>query len=321
VATPRRPDSAGIIRPSVRVGSLAGTEAITIAAGGVEATMVPSAGMLGTSLLFRGDEYQALPGGVSGYRAGRTTGMPLLAPWANRLAARRFRAAGISVDMNGLSLHTDGHGLPIHGTVGAHPWEILRLAAGQSAASVVARFDYGAWPELMPAFPFPHEMTMAASVAASFLTVTTSVRPTGRRAVPVSFGFHPYFRLPTGRRAAWRLRLPRRRHLFLDGRGIPTGQSEELGAEDRPFQNRTFDDLFELGRDRTLGVAHGERELRIKLGRGYPFAQVYAPLRHSFVCLEPMTAPTNGLVSGRCPVVPPGGTFTARFTVQWGGGP
>ena len=47
--------------------------------------------------------------------AGATLGMPLLAPWANRLATRRYRAAGVDVDLAGLPLGTDDNGLPIHG--------------------------------------------------------------------------------------------------------------------------------------------------------------------------------------------------------------
>ena len=125
--------------------------------------------------------------------------------------------------------------------------------------------------------------------------------------MPVSFGYHPYFRLPGGRRAAWRLLLPRRRHVELDERGIPTGQSTEAPAEAEPIGARTFDDLFELIGDRRLAIQHGTRRLTVHFGDGYPFAQVYAPPGAGFACLEPMTAPTNALVAGDYPVVPPAG--------------
>ena len=41
--------------------------------------------------------------------------------------------------------------------------------------------------------------------------------------VPVSFGFHPYFGLSDVPRADWRLHLPAMQRLALDARGIPTG--------------------------------------------------------------------------------------------------
>jgi galactose mutarotase-like enzyme len=34
------------------------------------------------------------------------------------------------------------------------------------------------------------------------------------------------------------------------------------------------------------------------------------------VCLEPMAAPTNALGAGACPLVEPGGAFTAHFALR-----
>src|SRR5687768_14019815 len=91
-----------------------GVAAITLHSGELAATFLPGVGMTGVSLRVDGREHLALPGGVGHLRAGGTGGLPLLAPWANRLAARRYRAAGVSVDLRGLPLADDGRGLPIH---------------------------------------------------------------------------------------------------------------------------------------------------------------------------------------------------------------
>jgi len=48
---------------------------------------------------------------------------------------------------------------------------------------------------------------------------------------------------------------------------------------------------------------------------GYPYAHVYAPPGAEFVCLEPMTAPTNALAHGTCPLVAAGKSFTATFSL------
>jgi aldose 1-epimerase len=301
---------------SVAVGVRAGGATVTLAAGDLDAMFIPSVGMLGASMRFRGERFLALPGGVSGFRAGHTTGIPILAPWANRLAGLRYRVAGLTVDLRGLKLRTDDNGLPIHGTVGAIPWEVMRLEAGRSASSLRVRFDYSARKVLLAAFPFPHELTMEVAVAHSSLTVSTRLTATGRRSVPVSFGYHPYFRLPKGGRSSWALRLPARRRLLLDGRGIPTGRSEGLAAEEAPIGDRTFDDLFQLGRERRFSISHEGRMLEATFDGGYPFAQVYAPPGRNFICLEPMTAPTNALLSGGCALVAPGDTFAARFSVR-----
>ena len=74
-----------------------GEPAVELAAGDLTAVFTPGLGMTGVSLRYRGGEYLALPGGLDALRSGRTGGLPLLAPWANRLRGRRYRAAGVTV--------------------------------------------------------------------------------------------------------------------------------------------------------------------------------------------------------------------------------
>jgi aldose 1-epimerase len=305
--------------PSVRFGTVDGEPAVTLAAGELEASFLPGLGLLGTSLRHRGEELLALPGGVEGYRDRHVTGLPLLAPWANRLPGWRYRAAGVEVDLEGLDLATDPAGLPIHGTLTARPgWRLERLAAEPDRAVLAAGFDYGAWPELLAAFPFPHRLTVTAALQGASLAVTTTLAATGQRPVPVAFGWHPYLRLPGAPRAAWRLLLPRRTHLELDDRGLPTGKSADEPAEADPVGERTYDDLYALEDDpggRRLGLEAAGRRLVVGYGDGYDHAQVFAPPGVEFVCLEPMTGPTAALAAGSTPLVAPGDTFAARFTV------
>jgi galactose mutarotase-like enzyme len=62
-------------------------------------------------------------------------------------------------------------------------------------------------------------------------------------------------------------------------------------------------------------LANSHRSVELRCGTGYPFAQVWVPRGELFAALEPMTAPTNSLVDRTCPVVAPGDTFTASFTL------
>jgi galactose mutarotase-like enzyme len=305
---------------ALRIGTVEGEAAVTLAAGELEATFLPGLGLLGTSLRHRGEELLALPGGVAGYRGGSVTGLPLLAPWANRLPGWRYRAAGAEVDLDGLDLHTDPGGLPIHGTLTAHGgWRLERLAAEDGSAVLQASLDYGAFPELLAAFPFPHRLTVTATVREATLAVATTLEATGGRPVPVAFGWHPYLRLPGAPRAAWRLLLPDRAHLDLDDRGLPTGKTADEPAEADPVGDRTYDDLYALGQGpaaRHLGLEAAGRRLLVGYGQGYGHAQVFAPPGAEFVCLEPMTGPTAALAAGTTPLVDPGASLTAEFTVQ-----
>jgi galactose mutarotase-like enzyme len=227
-----------------------------------------------------------------------------------------YRSGRARVDLEGLPLHTDGNGLPIHGTLSARDaWEITTLAARGRRARLLARFVYDR-PDLLAAFPFPHRLDVLAEVDGRSLSIATSVSPTGRRSVPVSLGYHPYLRLPDGRRSAWRLHLPKRLLLELDERGIPTGGRSLAPAESQPIGSRAFDDVFELVGGRTLSIGGGGRRLSVEYGPGYRFAQVFTPPGKNAICLEPMIAATNALVTGECPLVRPGETFTARFRIR-----
>ena len=280
--------------------------------GDLSMVFTPDLGMNGVSLRSAKGEHLALPGGLAALRAGRTGGLPLLAPWANRLTRRHYRAAGVTVSLAELDLPVDENGLPIHGfLVGAPGWSVDRLTTRGDSASVRASTLVDA-----PAFPFPHRIEVTAVVRAPQLRVDTRIVPTGRRGVPIAFGWHPYLRLPDGPRRSWRLRLPARRHLALDDRGIPTGDFQAEAAEAKPVGWRRFDDGYALGRDRRLSITGATgHSLEVRCGTGYPYVQVWVPSAKPFVALEPMTAPTNALVARTAPVVRRGDDFTASFSL------
>jgi aldose 1-epimerase len=279
----------------------------------VSAVFVPRLGMTGVSLRCRGREHLALPGGLDALRAGKTTGLPLLAPWANRLSGRRYRAAGVTVDLTGRRLGVDDNGLPIHGLlVGRSGWSVDRVTARGDTARLASSIDVDGRD-----FPFPHRIEIAATVRDAQLRVDTTIVPLGRRPVPIAFGWHPYLRLPGAPRHRWRLRLPSRMHRALDDRGIPNGAVQREHAESAAIGTRTFDDLYALGRDRRLAFASDDGgSVELRCGSNYPYAQVWVPKGRQFAALEPMAAPTNALVSGDAPMARRGEPFTATFALN-----
>jgi aldose 1-epimerase len=288
-----------------------GEVGITLESGELTATFLPSVGMTGVSMRYRDREYLAVPGGVAGLRAGQTAGLPLLAPWANRLASRRYHAAGVDVALEGLPLRTDGNGLPIHGLlVGAEGWRVDRCDVRGQTARLRASIDVDA-----PAFPFPHRIELLVTARDGALEILTTAIPTRRRRVPIAFGWHPYLRLPGTSRRQWRLRMPRRRHLELDESGIPTGGATVETPEAEPIGGRTFDDLYALGRVHRMAFETDDAAVELWCDSKYPYAQVWVPAGRSFGALEPMAAPTNALVDGTTPLVEPGDSYSARFVL------
>src|SRR5437899_12543296 len=119
-----------------------GEPAVGLTAGSTSTVFVPRLGMTGVSLRHDGVEHLALPGGLDALRTGRTTGLPLLAPWANRLSQRRYRAAGVSVDLTRRRLGVDDNGLPIHGLlVGRGGWSVEHLGTRRGTAAVRAAIE------------------------------------------------------------------------------------------------------------------------------------------------------------------------------------
>ncbi len=308
---------------TIAEGEVDGHPVWTLSAPGgeVEATFAVGAGMVACSLRHRGQELLAQRNGLDAYaRTGSTMGIPLLAPWANRLGAMSFRVAGREVTLADSTpgLRPDEAGLPIHGLLGGSPeWELVGAEANATRARLSARLDFGARAELLDAFPFPHVLEQEVALGEDGLSIATTLVAGAEADVPVSFGYHPYLQMPDSPRQEWELTLPVRRRARLDERGIPTGESDPVRDESGPLGQRTFDDLFDqLDEPARFAVAGGGRSLTVSFDQGYPFAQVYAPDESDFICFEPMTAPTNALVSGdRLTVVPASGAYGARFTV------
>ena len=291
-------------------------------AGGIEATFIPGAGMLGCSLLHRGEELLGQRRGLRAYVAERITmGIPLLYPWANRLGRTRFSLAGREVALDSVSppLRVDGNGLPMHGLLaGAAGWSVVRHESVGDGGVLAARFEFGAEDGLTAAFPFPHELELEAELRGAALTITTTVRASGDAVVPIAFGFHPYLRLPGVDRRDWEIEVPVRERLRLDERMLPTGEREAVDVPGGPLGSRTFDDAYLAPEGSApFALAGGGRRIELAFRSGFPYAQVFAPAEDDVVAFEPMTAPTNALVDGgpELPVLAPGDSYRAAFSI------
>lgn len=311
----------------IEIADDAGCPAYVLASpdGRLRATFVPALNMLCTSLRHDGDELLHPRGGVDAYAdRGKTCGIPLLHPWANRLDGDRYEVDGLTVALvqNAKPPTRDANGLANHGLLGGRSaWKVVAATTRNDDAALHAHFDFEG-EDLLANFPFPHRLDLHVTLTNDRLSLSTILTPRGERPVPVSFGYHPYFRLPDAPREDWILTLPVSRHLELDGRGIPTGIVRDVRFHAAPLAHRTFDDEYTgILSPRVFVVEGGRRRLEVELGEAFPFVQVFAPLGSDFVCFEPMTAPANALVRGGVdlPKAGPEG-FTATWSVRVGPG-
>jgi aldose 1-epimerase len=283
----------------------------------VAAQFVPDGGMIGTSLTDSGVELLGQRRGLDAYlEAGKTMGIPILYPWANRLGGNTYTAENVTVTLtpgeNGV--RPDPNGLPIHGVLAAYPsWRVT----AESANELTAEVDFGADPRLLASFPYPHVLAVTVRLADRTLTVRTAVTATAALAVPLCFGFHPYLRLPDVARSDWIIETPPLRHLGLDEQGLPTGDTSEQPAKAEPLGDKAFDDAYDQVNDGAVfAVSGGGRRLAVHFERGYPATQIFAPLAEDVVCFEPMTAPTDALSRGGYRCAHPGEPAVAVFSIR-----
>jgi aldose 1-epimerase len=283
----------------------------------LSATYVPVAGMICTSLADDGVEFLGQRRGLEAYVSnGKTMGIPILYPWANRLSASTYEIDGavVSLTVGTGGVRADEHGLPIHGVLAAYPgW----LVTAKSENALTAVLDFGGTPRLLASFPFPHVLTQQITLADRTLTIETTVMPMTAASVPLCFGYHPYFQIPGVPREEWMLTSPGMRRLPVDNRGLPTGESEKWAGGTKPLKNTTYDDGFDNVPDSALfSLEGGDRRIEVTFEKGYGAAQLFAPPGEDLVAIEPMAAPTDALRRGDYRYAAAGKPESMRFSIR-----
>ena len=250
--------------------------------------------MTGVSLRLRGREYLALPGGIAQLRAGGTSGLPLLAPWANRLASRRYRAAGVTSISTGCR------------------WGPTTTACRSTACSSVRRVGRG--PRRCPrqvrppprvdrcrraGVPVPapdrgrRDRTRRRARRRDHRHPHGETTGSGRlRMAPVppvaGRSSEPMVAEPAGAtaRGARPARHPDRR------RSTPSRRSAR-----RSDVGRSMISMCSVGNAGSPSKAEDGTAIELRCDSAYPYAQVWVPRGKTYGALEPMAAPTNALRS------------------------
>jgi galactose mutarotase-like enzyme len=211
-------------------------------------------------------------------------------------------------------VRADQNGLPIHGLIaGYRGWRVMT----EEANELVAELDFGADPALLASFPFPHLLVVRIQLLDRTLSINTAVAATADKAVPLCYGFHPYLRLPDVPRAQWTIETPPLRHLTVDDRGLPTGETAAQPSAVEPLGDRAFDDGYDqVTNGAVFAVSGGGRRIEVHFERGFPAAQIFAPPGEDLVCFEPMAAPTDALRLGGYRSAHPGEPAVAQFSIR-----
>ncbi len=208
-------------------------------------------------------------------------GMPLLAPFANRLDETAFYANGKKYNFD-LGLGNVRGPIPSTGFVnGSKAWQLVEFKADGKGAWVTCRLDYWKVPEFMKQFPFAHTITLTYRVSEGALEVRTKLENLSHEPMPVVIGFHPIYELPDGNRDDWTVSVDAKTHWIDIPQRLPTGETQPIekffGAERTAIQLKNYaliDDVFtDLVRDAngraTMKLMYNGKELHETLGPKY----------------------------------------------------
>jgi len=305
---------------------------------GIEVSILPSCNNMAYEMTIHGKNILYFPGTkLSDFqKKPMQTGIPFLAPWANRIDGTGFFANGkkYEFDFTLGNIWRDQRGLPLHGVLSnSAPWNVTDIGADGKSAHVTSKLDFWKYPGYMAQWPFAHEYEMTYRLADGALEVRTTVSNRSAEAMPLAIGFHPYYRIPDVPRDEWVLRLPACKAVVADDRRVPTGEFKPLDLPNPlPLKGRTLDDGFaDLERDANgravFSIESGDKKIELLFGPQYPVAVIWEPASPSgqamdFICVEPMTAVTNGVNlhhAGKyagLQMVPADGKWTGSFWIR-----
>jgi aldose 1-epimerase len=224
------------------------------------------------------DEFRARPG---------LNGIPLLAPFANRLDEQAFYANGKKYNFD-MELGNVRGAIPIHGYLsGAKDWKLVEAKADGNAAWVTNTLEFYRNPQWMKQFPFAHTLQMTYRLQDGVLEVRTRIENLSIEPMPVAIGFHPYFQLTDSSREDWTLSIGAKTQWLLAPNKIPTGETEPIekflpdphavALKDVDLDH-VFGDLERDAQGRAVMTVKGKtQQLDVLLGPNYRSVVLYSP--------------------------------------------
>jgi aldose 1-epimerase len=284
-----------------------------------EVSVVTSVGNVAYEFKVKGQNVLYFPAGtVEAFKQRPSlSAIPFLGPWANRLDEDAFYANGKKYTFN-MDLGNVKGANPIHGFLSStDQWKVVEVKSDANAAWVTSRLEFYRYPDWMAQFPFAHTIDMTYRLQNGVLEVMTKVQNLSTEPMPLSIGFHPYYRIPDSPREEWTLDVPAKTQWLLSSAKIPTGETEAI---EKFFPNPKAVALKDYSLDHVFGDltrdAAGRASVIVSGSKSQKLEVQLGPKYHALV----MFSPGNGQGRGAAPPNPNAAAAAAGRGGQGGGG-
>lgn len=242
----------------------------------------------------------------------------VLFPFPNRLDGGRYTWNGATYTF---PINNAATGNAIHGFARDHAFEVVQVQLEATRASLHCRFSYGGEHAFYP-FPLDLDLIFSIDLKGEF-SLDVRCRNRHSAAIPVGFGWHPYFKLDKNA-DAHRLQLPAASMVAINDRMIPTGPLQAYAAfEKRSRLGETFlDNCFKTAAAKgayRLALAGRRGKVAVKASASdMPYFQVFTLPHRESVALEPMSCNVNAFNNGDGLVrLESGKVWKAKMTIQY----
>ncbi len=263
---------------------------------GAKATIIPSAG--GILNKFEVPHQGKIINLVEGFKdaddwkANKTNGFKAakLSPFVCRMNQSTYNWEGKEYTTEKFALN--GHA--IHGLLYDAPHEVMIAEA--SAFMTECKFLYR-YKGTDPGYPFAFDMNIRYRLeGASRLTIITTVHNRSGRTIPMSDGWHPYFKLGETIDTAM-LQFNSKKQVEFNNILVPTGKiiRNKKWFKGASLKDVFLDNCFLLDLDQpmphcTLSDPELGLELYIYPDRAYPYLQIYTPPHRKSIAIENLSS-------------------------------
>lgn len=261
---------------------------------GTTATVVPEKGGMVVSMTKNGEEYSWLRHPNFELPERPRCGVPAC-----------FPVCGPTPD-EGNEFEGGRYPMVVHGILHTTPWEYAGQSTQDGAAVTVTVTDN---EESRKSYPYGFRVTVTYTLKGSVLRFDQKYENTGDKAMPFSFGFHPYFSISAVDNLVWDLTAE-------SVRDAATGELTPFTGVDFPYDpDQTTRHYAGVKSPMSFTDKGNGHHVTVRFDEHFTNAVLWQQGAEKFVCMEPWNG-YPGSIRGKHEVLEAGKSLAASFEIE-----